>query len=132
MIRPAEQLALRLLRANRNDDGMATVVASFCAVALIATTVLILHIGAATLARQHAETAADLGALAGASVALRGRDAACAAAGRVAAVNGGTIQDCSTDGADVLVQVRVVAHLGPLAGSASGRARAGPLAARSP
>lgn len=126
------QAVVRSLRSNRDAEGMATVVACFCAMALIATMGLVLHVGAATLARHHAETAADLGALAGAAVVLDGRDEACSAAASVVAANGGIMQDCSTDGADVVVDVSVAARLGPVMRSATGRARAGPVAEQSP
>lgn len=107
-------------------------VACFCAMALIAVTVLVLQVGAATLARQRAETAADLGALAGAAAALGGAQAACDAAAAVAAANGAAVRHCATDGADVLVEVRADVAVGPLGRRAEARARAGPVARQSP
>ncbi len=80
--------------------------------------------GRAALARQRAETAADLAALAGAqSLTGHGRAAAppCAAAGRAAAANGGRLLECSVAGDEVTVAVavgrpmpaRAVARAGP-------------------
>lgn len=116
----------------RRDEGSATVLACFCAMALVVTTGLVLHFGAAAQARQRAETAADMGALAGAGEILRGVDAACAAAATVVSANRGTVQNCFADGADVLVEAQVKVRLGPLTGTAVGRARAGPIAEQSP
>lgn len=116
----------------RDDGGMATVLACFCAMALIAFTTLALHVGAAAVARERAETAADLGALAGAAVALGGERVACDAATAVVAANGGTIDSCLLQGADVLVVVSLAAAIGPVTRPAEARARAGPVAEQSP
>jgi secretion/DNA translocation related TadE-like protein len=110
---------------------MATVFACFCAMALIAVTVLGLQAGAATVARARAETAADLGALAGAAVVLNGERAACEAAARVVVANGGTVGSCALQGADVRVVVTLEVVIGPLTRRAEARARAGPVAEQS-
>jgi secretion/DNA translocation related TadE-like protein len=111
---------------------MATVLACFCAAALIALTLLALQVGAAAVARERAETAADLGALAGAAEALAGERAACDAATAVVAANGGTVDSCLVHGADVLVVVSLAAAIGPVSRPAEARARAGPVAEQSP
>jgi secretion/DNA translocation related TadE-like protein len=121
-----------LCRRACDDDGVATVVVCFCAMALIAVTALSLYLGAAVLARHRAEVAADAGALAGAIVVLDGADAACTAASRVVEANGGELRSCALDGADVLIAVGVEARLGPLGRSATARARAGPVAQQAP
>ena len=75
----------------------------------------------AALARQRAETAADLAALAGAQ-ALAGLTAGpCGVAGLVAAGNGGRLVSCAIIGDAVAVSVSVTSPT-----SAVARARAGP------
>jgi secretion/DNA translocation related TadE-like protein len=76
--------------------------------------------GRAALARQRAETAADLAALAGAQ-ALARADSPCPAAGLVAAANGGRLVACSIVGDALAVRVSVS---GPTPAVAA--ARAGP------
>lgn len=110
------------------DAGTATVYACVCAMVLLVVTGLAVHVGAAVLTRQRAETGADLAALAGAAQMLRGAAFACATAGRVAQANGVSVTSCTADGLDLLVEVTAaVAGGGPLGGSATGRARAGPV-----
>ncbi len=104
-----------------------TVVAAVGTVLLLGLTALIVHLGAATLARQRAEVGADLAALAGAATVLRGPDLACARAIAVATANGVTVEDCRLRGVDVLVVVTAEVRAGPFGGAASGRARAGPV-----
>lgn len=111
------------------DAGVATVYACLGIVVLLIVTGLGLHLGAATLARQRAETGADLAALAGAAKVLQGPDIACAAVVRVGVVNQVEVQSCSVIGTDVLVVVSARAGSLPFAGSATGRARAGPVTA---
>ena len=57
--------------------------------------------GRAALARQRAETAADLAALAGAQSLARAEAAPCAAAGSAAAANSGRLLACTIAGDDV-------------------------------
>ena len=77
--------------------------------------------GRAASARQHAETAADLAALAGAQ-ALTGLGAApCAAAAEAAAANGAQLVTCSVSDGDVTVAVSVSRPI-----AARALARAGP------
>ena len=109
------------------DRGVATVYACLGIVVLLAITGLAAHLGAAVLARQRAETGADLAALAGAAKVLQGPDAVCASVVRVAVANGVDVDSCSVIGTDVLVTVTARAGKGPFAGTASGRARAGPV-----
>ena len=77
--------------------------------------------GRAALARQRAETAADLAALAAAQSLVRAGTAPCAAAGAAAAANGGQLLSCSIVGDDVTVAVGVTAPM-----DARATARAGP------
>ncbi len=101
-------------------------------VLLLIVTGLAAQFGAASLARQRAESAADLAALAGAAGVLRGPGSACATAMAVASANGVALQSCSVLGADVLVIVNAEIRAGPLSGTATARARAGPAAATIP
>jgi secretion/DNA translocation related TadE-like protein len=116
----------------RGDRGMATVLACFCVMALVAFAALAFRLGTAAVAREQAETAADFGALAGAAVVLNGPDSACRAAATVVGINGGAVSECTVDGADVLISVTVDAVGGPLPRLAPGRPRPGPTARQSP
>ena len=109
------------------DRGVATVYAALGIVVLLAVTGLAIQLGAATVARQRAETGADLAALAGAAKVLQGPDVVCAQVVRVASANGVDVQSCEVTGTDVLVLVVARAGVGPFAGTATGRARAGPV-----
>jgi secretion/DNA translocation related TadE-like protein len=84
----------------------------------------VLWFGAAVVARHQAEGAADLAALAAASVAVDGERAACAEARWVVERMGAVLRSCRLSGWDALVEVDVA--FGPF-GSAAGRARAGPV-----
>ena len=114
-------------RGVATDRGVATVYACIGVVVLLLVTGLGAHLGAAGLARQRAETAADLAALAGAAKVLQGPDVVCAAVVRLAVANGGDVESCSVVGTDVLVMVGVRVGTGPFGGSASAKARAGPV-----
>ena len=109
------------------DRGLATVYACLGIVVLLAITGLAAHLGAAALARQRAETGADLAALAGAAKVPQGPDVVCASVVRVAVANRVDVQSCSVVGTDVLVTVTARAGSGPFAGTGTGRARAGPV-----
>ncbi len=113
--------------SGRDERGVATVYACLGVVILLAVTGLAVHLGAAALARQRAENGADLAALAGASAVLQGPDLACAAVVRVGAANGVEVQSCSVQGPEVLVTAFARAGAGPFSGTATGRARAGPV-----
>lgn len=103
-------------------------VACVGAAALLVVTGLVVHLGVAVLARQRAETAADLAALAGAAQILRGAEIACAAAQTVARANGAELIGCRADGLDLLVELNVEVGSAVFGGTAAGRARAGPVA----
>ncbi|MET3807058.1 secretion/DNA translocation related TadE-like protein [Nakamurella sp. UYEF19] len=107
------------------DDGVATIFACLAVCLMILVTGLGIRFGGAILARQQAENAADLGALAGAAVILSGQTAACARATQVVGANGGSLTACAADGFDLLVQVQVDASA--WGGDATAHARAGPV-----
>ncbi len=92
------------------------------AVLLLAGTVAMA--GGLLVARHRAESAADLGALAGARWAVEGTAVACPAADRIVRANGGRMVTCRVDGLDVVVTARVAGPAGW--GSAEESARAGP------
>jgi secretion/DNA translocation related TadE-like protein len=115
------------------DAGAATVLAAAAVGVLVLLLGLGLQVGAATLARHRAETAADLGALAGAREVVRGRDVACARAGEVVAGNAARLVACSVDGWSVTVITAAACGCVPsVSGDAAGRARAGPVTAEHP
>ncbi len=110
------------------DRGAATVFACVGVVVLLLVTGLAAHVGSAVLARQRAETGADLAALAGAAQLLRGTGFACATAAAVARANSVDVTGCRADGLDLLVEVTAeVAGGRGFGGTAVGRARAGPV-----
>ncbi|MDQ6657630.1 MAG: flp pilus-assembly TadE/G-like family protein [Actinomycetota bacterium] len=97
----------------------------------VATLIVVLAVGlqvaGAVIARHRAESAADLAALAGAARVLAGQQAACEMARTIAVANGAALDGCELVGFDLRVTVWLDAVLGPLGGSATGRARAGPV-----
>lgn len=109
------------------DSGSATVLAAVGLAAMLVLLTLGLQVAGAVIARHRAEAAADLAALAGAGQLLLGPEAGCAAAAAIANQNGATVADCSWQDMDVLITVQLPVHLGPVASSAVGRARAGPV-----
>ena len=110
-----------------DDRGVATVFMCMGAALVLAVTALAIHLGAAVLARQRAETAADLAALAGAALVLQGPDLVCAGVVRVAGANSAMVDSCVVQGTDVLVAVAASVQAGPISGTVVARARAGPV-----
>lgn len=111
------------------ERGSGTVlVLGLCGVAVVLLTVTVL-LGGAVQARHRAAAAADLAALAAADVLLgRAAGQPCAAAGRVAAAQGGVLVRCDVAvDASVTVRVDVVpAGAAAVLGTATTTARAGP------
>lgn len=118
----------RLRGSRAAESGVATVLACVIAMTMIVITGLVAQFGAALLGRHRAAVAADLGALAGAALVLHGQQAACDRAAAVTLSNGAVVRDCTLIGADLLLTVTVAVRFGPLQATASGRARAGPIA----
>ena len=106
---------------------MSTLVTCAVALALVAVTAVVVMLAAALTARQRAGGAADLAALAAAGRALSGSAIACAAAQEVTEANGVQLESCRLDGLLVRVTTSARVHVGPLDGSATGRALAGPV-----
>ncbi|GAA0521225.1 hypothetical protein Ade02nite_64660 [Paractinoplanes deccanensis] len=90
-------------------------------------------IGAARVGRQEARTAADLGALAGASAAVYGDAVACDRAARLVTANGARMTSCDVTGLEIVVAVTIeVTPLPGLTRHAAAAARAGPVQALPP
>lgn len=117
-------------RARRGGDrGSGTVLLLALVAVLLVVAALLGLLAAAQLARGRAQTAADLGALAGATQLLAGGTVdPCAVAGQAVRRNGGTLAACTDDGQGVLTVGVVVRSA---TGTASAWARAGPASARS-
>ncbi|WP_308191557.1 Rv3654c family TadE-like protein [Gordonia liuliyuniae] len=114
----------------RDEEGFSTVTGAAVIAVLAAVLVGVLYVGAAVLARHRAQSAADLGALAAASVHVSGSADACdAARERVADQEGSpSVAECVVDGQDVVVHVVVRVQLGGLGvRDAIAVARAGPV-----
>jgi secretion/DNA translocation related TadE-like protein len=107
--------------AAAGESGSATVLALGAVLVLLTVAGVWLASGRAALARQRAETAADLAALAAAQSLDREGAEPCTAAGAAAAANGGRLLTCSIAGDDVTVAVSVSAPM-----VARAVARAGP------
>jgi secretion/DNA translocation related TadE-like protein len=93
-------------------------------VAVCAVTLGGVYVGSAVVARHRAQAAADLAALAAASMLVAGGDAACAQAAMVSRAMGGRQVGCTVDRLDVVVAVEVAVTKW---GSARAAARAGPI-----
>jgi secretion/DNA translocation related TadE-like protein len=113
-----------------SDDGGATVWLLATGLLVVLLGAAMATAGAAVVARHRAQAAADLGALAGAPLAVDGEAAACRAAEAIVRANGAWLRRCWRQGVDLLVTVEVRPP-GPAAvfGSAHASARAGPVAA---
>nr|ABP43870.1 hypothetical protein Mflv_1388 [Mycolicibacterium gilvum PYR-GCK] len=101
--------------------------AAMMCVALLAVTCGAAVLGSAVAARHRAQAAADLAALGAAGRLADGHDAACRIADQIVRAMRTTLGECAVDGLDVVVRVDAGVSLGgPLVGSASASARAGP------
>jgi secretion/DNA translocation related TadE-like protein len=72
--------------------------------ATVALAGLVAAIGSVLVARHRAQSAADLGALAGAGRVVEGPDAACTRAGQLVTANGAWLAGCRIDGLDVTIE----------------------------
>ncbi len=85
----------------RSEQGSATILTIALASIILGAGVVGLTLVQAHLASAHAQTAADLAALAGASASSD----PCRRAEAIAAANGVTLTDCQIDGLDLVVAV---------------------------
>ena len=109
------------------DRGSASLWLLGVALAVLLLAVTVAMAGGLLVARHRAQSAADLGALAGAVRAVQGPGVACPAAERIVRANGGQLVACEVDGLDVVITVRVNGPAGW--GSVDASARAGPARA---
>jgi secretion/DNA translocation related TadE-like protein len=116
------------LRVDWTDDrGSASLWLLGVALAVLLLAGTVAMAGGLVVARHRAQSAADLGALAGAQRAVEGAGVACPAAERIVRANGGRMVSCRVEGLDVVITVRVPGPAGWNDGEAS--ARAGPARA---
>jgi secretion/DNA translocation related TadE-like protein len=108
----------------RSDRGSASLLVLGVALAVLIVLGSVAQAGGLLVARHRAESAADLGALAGARRAVDGSGDACGEAGRIVRANGARLVACRLEGFDVVVTAAVDGPAGW--GSAEGSARAGP------
>ena len=113
------------LRAGLADDrGSASLWLLGVALAVLLLAGTVAMAGGLLVARHRAQSAADLGALAGAVGAFEGPGGACPAADRIVRANGGWMVACRVEGLDVVITVRVSGPAGW--GTVEESARAGP------
>jgi secretion/DNA translocation related TadE-like protein len=111
---------------SRRQRGSATLFAVAVLGLLLLVGAALAVVAAMVQAHRVAQSAADLAALAAAEAAARGRDP-CAAASRLAAANGASVDRCAVDGYDVTLQVTVDGpHWLGQRHDLSAQARAGP------
>lgn len=114
----------------RADRGSASILVLALGLVLLSAGLAAATVGAATVARHQAQTAADLGALAGAMRAVQGQPAACGRAAEFVAANHGRLASCELAGLTLTVVVeRSAPGLLGLPRPAVATARAGPLQA---
>ncbi len=82
------------------DRGSASVYVLAVSAVTLMVGLAAVAVGTAVVTRHRAEAAADLGAIAAASAALRGQPGACAQAGEVVRANGAKLTGCRLVGAD--------------------------------
>ncbi|MFC4124271.1 Rv3654c family TadE-like protein [Nocardia rhizosphaerae] len=110
------------------DAGGATVFACVALAGLLGLTLVIGQVGAVVVARHRAQAAADLGALAAASVLTEGADVGCAEAGEVARRMAVRVRRCAVEQWDVVVVVAADTSFGVFGvRTVSAAARAGPV-----
>lgn len=116
-------------RQRPEEDGAGTVAVLGLVAALLTVALGAWALLSAVVAGHQAAAAADLGALAGATVLADGGDlapGACAAAERIARANGAQITSCAVRGLEIWVGT-AASPSWPGLGVATARARAGPV-----
>lgn len=112
---------------HRHERGSASVWLLAVGLVLLAAALAGVTIGAAHLARHQAQSAADLGALAGAARALAGADVACGRAEEIVSANRARLTSCALEGLELTITVEVdPAPVVPGDRPATATARAGP------
>lgn len=113
---------------SRDDRGAATAMSLGLVGLLVLVSAICVGTVAIVLAHRHAQVAADLASLAGAT-ALQSDGDACAAASRMAERNDAVVTSCLVEGATVLVATSVRLPLVLGGDEVPARARAGPQTA---
>lgn len=100
---------MQCIQWKTNDDGYITVAGAGVSAALISLFIAIAWQAGSVVAREQAQIAADLSAVAGAYSFARGDppDTACAVAEQVAELNNSTLLTCTFHGEDLIVSVNV-------------------------
>ncbi len=106
----------------RDQNGSVTVLGALIVCLLVSASVAVGHFAALLVERARTASAADMAALAGASVLTLATDP-CAAAERIAAANGAVLERCEVSGEELGVEVSRRVAAGPGQGRAL-RARA--------
>ena len=89
------------------DRGAASILLLAIGLIVVAAGVAGAAVGAARVGQHRARTAADLGALAGAGLAVYGEQVACGRAAHFVAANGGRLVGCTVRGLEIVVRVEV-------------------------
>ncbi|SDZ35561.1 helicase/secretion neighborhood TadE-like protein [Micromonospora pattaloongensis] len=119
------------VRRAATDRGAASLWLLAVGLVVVAVGVAGAAVGAARVARHEARVAADLGALAGAALAVEGEQVACDRAAQIVAANGGQVAECAVEELDVVLTVSVTVEPMPgLPRVATSSARAGPVATK--
>lgn len=111
------------IRGAARDRGGGSLYALALGLVFVLTGSAIAVRGAQLVARQEAQTAADLGALAGAARAIEGSAVACGRAAAIVVANGASVVFCQLDGLDL--QLTVTSR--GLLRAVEATARAGPI-----
>lgn len=116
------------MTSRRSDRGSASLWALGVGLAVLLFAGAVAAAGSALVARHRAQSAADLGALAGAVRAAEGPGTACQWASQIVEANGARLVECRLDGLDVVVGAQAEpAGIGGVAGAVRAWARAGPI-----
>ena len=111
------------------ERGSATPFAIACLGLLVLLAAALGVVAAMIHAYRRAQSAADLGVLAAAQALAAGADG-CAAGGRIAAANGGSVTSCQVSGREVRLRVEVTGpHWLGQSADLTAEARAGPSGA---
>ncbi|MDK7742014.1 MULTISPECIES: Rv3654c family TadE-like protein [Helcobacillus] len=108
-------------RCGSEEGSAPAAMLTWCSIASLLLA-LVVMLGQVHIAHARAQGAADLAALSGADAAAVGADG-CSTAAMIAHANGADVLSCSSDGQDVVIEVRLPAGR---IGSARAIARAGP------
>ncbi|BAU94695.1 hypothetical protein N24_0433 [Corynebacterium suranareeae] len=112
---------MQFSRWKTNDDGYITVASAGCAAIMISLLIVLAWQAGNLVAREQAQVAADVSAVAGAYVLARGElaAAACSVAQETALANDAEVENCTIEGEDLTLTINVRGQ--------QAQAKAGPL-----